>query len=66
MPAETLLTAARRAVRDFNIDLNKGGLISVDLQKTMDTLDKQVRLEQERDKAREVSALLDNNGPEAA
>lgn len=27
MPKETILTAARRAVRDFNIDMKKGGLV---------------------------------------
>ena len=50
MPAETLLTASRRAVRDFNICLNKGGLIDEDLQRTMHTLDKMVRMEADRQK----------------
>lgn len=44
MSDETLLTAARRVVRFFNIDMNgHGGMISIDTQKAMETLDKQVR-----------------------
>lgn len=38
MPRESLFTAARRAVRDFNIDMNKGGLMSVNTEKTMHDL----------------------------
>jgi hypothetical protein len=56
MPAETLLTASRRAVRDFNICLNKGGLIDEGLQQTMHTLDKMVRMEADRLKAEEEAA----------
>lgn len=45
MAEETLLTASRRVVRDFNIDMNHGGLISVNTQQSIETLDKYVRLE---------------------
>jgi len=55
MPEETLFTAARRVVRDFNIDMNKGGIITVDTQKSVETLDKQVRLQTEREKKEETS-----------
>lgn len=43
MSEETLLSAARRVVRFFNIDMNHGGLVSVDTQQAIDTLDKMVR-----------------------
>jgi len=43
MSAETLFTAARRVVRFFNIDMNKGGLITVDTMHAVDTLDKMLR-----------------------
>jgi len=44
---ETLLSAARRVVRFFNIDATSG-LISVETQQSIDTLDKMVRLEQRK------------------
>lgn len=46
MSEETLLTAARRVVRFFNIDnTGGGGLISVDTTTAVETLDKMVRAE---------------------
>lgn len=45
MSEETLLSAARRVVRFFNIDMNKGGLITVDTQQAVETLDGEVRKE---------------------
>jgi len=42
---ETLLSAARRAVRFFNIDMNKGGIITVETQIAMETLDRMIRKE---------------------
>lgn len=43
MSAETLLSAARRVVRFFNIDMNGGGLMTVDTQQAVETLDRMVR-----------------------
>ena len=44
MAEETLLTAARRVVRFFNIDnTSGGGLISIDTTTAVETLDKMVR-----------------------
>lgn len=43
MSEETLLTAARRVVRFYNIDQQHGGLPSMDTQLAVDTLDKMVR-----------------------
>lgn len=51
MAEETLLTAARRMVRDMNIDLQShGGIIRQVTQESLHTLDKQVRLASEREK----------------
>jgi hypothetical protein len=47
---ETLLSAARRVVRFFNIDMNKGGLITEETQQAIEQLDFQVRRETERQK----------------
>ncbi len=48
---ETLLTAARRVVRFFNIDnTSGGGLISVDTSTAVETLDKMVRQQDALDK----------------
>jgi len=44
MADETLLTAARRAVRCFNIDEAQGGLMSTDTIRAILTLDNQVQL----------------------
>lgn len=58
MSEETLFTAARRAVRDFNIDMdNHGGLISVHTQQSMLTLSKKVEEETKRQKASNVVDL---------
>jgi hypothetical protein len=43
MSEETVVTAARRVVRFFNIDMNKGGLITEETQQAVETLDKMVR-----------------------
>jgi hypothetical protein len=51
MSEETLLSAARRVVRNFNIDMNHGGLVSTQTQAAIDTLDNQVRKEAARQKA---------------
>ena len=48
MTEETLLSAARRVVRFFNIDMNKGGLITVETQQAVETLDGEVRKEAAR------------------
>ncbi len=45
---ETLLSAARRVVRFFNIDMSHGGLTSVETQQAIETLDIQVSREQTR------------------
>lgn len=48
MAEETLLTAARRVVRFFNIDNTiGGGLISIETSQAVEALDKQVQLEQQ-------------------
>lgn len=44
MSEETLLTAARRVVRYFNIDMNKGGVITVETEQAVATLDSMVSL----------------------
>lgn len=53
MSEETLHTAARRVVRFFNIDMNKGGIIDVQTQQAIETLDKEVRKEAARLKQKE-------------
>lgn len=53
---ETLLTAARRAVRFFRIDMDKGGIITVQTQHAIETLDKQVLIEAERQKSADPQA----------
>lgn len=46
---ETLFTAARRAIRDFDIDMGKGGgLMTIDTVKSMHILRAQVLLEEKR------------------
>ena len=54
MSEETLLSAARRVVRFFNIDMNKGGLVTESTQIAVDTLDKMVRQEGQREKEKSV------------
>jgi hypothetical protein len=44
MAEETLITAARRAIRFIRIDEAKGGFIRTETTQAIDTLDKQLRL----------------------
>jgi hypothetical protein len=50
MAEETLLTAARRVVRYFNIDMNKGGIITVSTEQAMETLNMMVTNEVTKEK----------------
>lgn len=43
MTEETLTTAARRAVRFFFIDMQRGGLVTPETEAAMQTLDRMVR-----------------------
>lgn len=57
MSEETLFTAARRAIRMFNIDQHHGGLVSVETLAAMQTLEIEVereRLRAEANKAEKV------------
>jgi hypothetical protein len=54
MAEETLLSATRRALRFFRIDEAHGGLTSTDTLIAMDTLDKEIRKEAERQKQAET------------
>lgn len=45
---EALVSASRRAVRFFMIDMNKGGLITPETEAAMQTLDRMWRKEAER------------------
>lgn len=48
---ETLFTAARRAVREFNIMMNHdGGLVSREIEQAMSALSNQVEQEMKRQK----------------
>lgn len=51
MSEETLLSAARRVVRFLRIDEVHGGLLNNETVRAADTLDKQVRLAEAREKA---------------
>lgn len=53
MAEETLHTAARRVVRFFHIDMNKGGIITEATEQAIETLDREVRKETERQKREE-------------
>lgn len=64
MSEETLHSAARRVVRFFNIDMNKGGIITESTQHAIETLDAQVRMETERQK-REMAAADNDFNPVA-
>lgn len=57
MAEETLLTAARRVVRFFNIDMEKGGLVTEDTQQAISTLDKMVRRVDANNAAYRVSGI---------
>lgn len=57
MAEETLLTAARRVVRYFNIDNTiGGGLISIETTQAVEALDKQVQLETAKQMEKENGA----------
>lgn len=49
MSEETLFTAARRLVRDLNIDLGKGGIVTTDTQMSLHKLEVQIVKQQKRD-----------------
>jgi len=55
MSQETLKSAARRAVRYFNIDMNAGGLITRDTEIAMLTLNKMVERSPEYDLLEEIA-----------
>jgi hypothetical protein len=55
MAEETLLSAARRALRFFWIDEAHGGLTSTETFIAMDTLHKEIRKETEHQKQNEAS-----------
>jgi hypothetical protein len=63
MADETLLSAARRVVRFFNIDMNAGGLVTVDTQAEVETLDAQVRREAARQNTVYVETTPDPDHP---
>lgn len=46
---ETVFTAARRLVRDLNIDLNKGGIVTEDTQRSLHTLEREIIKQQTKD-----------------
>lgn len=48
MAAETLLSAAGRALRNYNIDMGKGGILTVETQVAMETLMRMVEAERSR------------------
>lgn len=52
--SETLLSAARRVVREFNIVMQHGGLVSESMEHAMNTLDIQVQREAGRQKQLEL------------
>jgi hypothetical protein len=62
MPDETLLTAARRVVRFFNIDMQRGGIVTEHTELAMLTLDKQVKLQEKRDAIEKREAGEDHAG----
>jgi hypothetical protein len=63
MSEETLLTAARRVVRFMNIDMNAGGLVTVDTQAAVETLDAQVRREAARQQTEYIEPPPDPDRP---
>jgi hypothetical protein len=48
MARETLLSAARTALRNYNIDMNKGGILTVPTQAAMERLGAMVEAEGSR------------------
>lgn len=59
MSEETLFTAARRAVRDYNIDMHGGGLMSVRTQQSMEILKREVTSIESAEKARREAAKIE-------
>lgn len=59
---ETLFTAARRLVRDLNIDLNHGGIVTVDTQKSLHLLEVQIVKLQKRDEREKFLEKDNENG----
>lgn len=59
MSDETVTTAARRVVRFFRIDMEKGGIITVETQQAIETLDKMVRREDAAAKATKAMEATD-------
>lgn len=57
MADETLLTAARRAARFFDIDMGKGGIITVETEQAMHTLRQQIEKETQAEKRREKLSM---------
>jgi hypothetical protein len=53
MADETLLTAARRFVRFFDIDMSHGGIVSTDTQYARDLLSREIEREAKREKAQQ-------------
>lgn len=65
MAEETIFTAARRAVRDFNIDMNKGGIITVETQRSMETLSRMVSaVENAERRGWKLAFVVDEKRPE--
>lgn len=50
---ETLFTAARRALRYFNIVMSHGGLVDRDFEQAMSTLQRMVEKQQKEEKKNE-------------
>lgn len=48
MSKETLFTAARRALRDFSIDSQRGGIITERTEKSFHTLRREIEKEERR------------------
>jgi hypothetical protein len=63
MSEETLFTAARRLVRYLNIDLNKGGIVTVETQMALHSLEVQIVKQQTKDE--QSRFLEEQEGKEA-
>ena len=63
MSQETLLTAARRAVRFFNIDMRRGGIITTQTEMAFETLNTQVLIDSHREKQND--AAEENKNPDS-
>jgi len=50
MSQETLFTAARRVVREFNIVMSDGGLVNERLERAFDILTVQINIERNQQK----------------